>query len=145
MRHLRTAFAIAIVATLATCKSVVRELEPTPPPRSDMTQISRSIPSHEPVPGSEARTALLFTHALPGLAAHVEIREYYVSQGRELAIALTNEALFEVRSGRFDVEAPNDKGERSSGAMWSAVPGDRVVVRTISEMAILRATYVVKD
>ena len=110
-----------------------------------MTRVERVIPAHEPVPGSTARTALIFKERIAGLAASVEIREYYVSEGEELAVTPPSEALFEVRSGILEMTTQNDKGERRKGEMWTALPGERVAVRTTSEMAILRATYVVKD
>ncbi len=140
----RSVLIILTAATLASCPGV-RELEPTPPERTDIAQIGRKVPPHEPLPGSQARTALLLTQAIPGLSAHVEVREYYVSQGRALTIVSPSEAVFEVRSGRFEISAPGVKGEHLAGISWSAVPGERVVVRTTSEMAILRAMYVVKD
>jgi hypothetical protein len=138
---------IALAAAVIGCRTTpsAAQLEPTPPERTDMTSVARTIPRHEALAGTEARTALLFSHPIPGLAAHVEVREYYVSQGKELALTPPNEALFEVRSGRFDVRAPGVEGEHGTGTSWIAGPGDRVVVRTTGEMAILRATYVVKD
>ena len=145
MGLIRITLAIVLVVGFAGCKAAPRELEPTPSERTDMKPIARTIPPHEPVPGSTARTALLFTHTIPGLKAHVEVREYYVNQGSELIIQAPSEALFEVRSGRFEVFAQNETGERGTGHMWSALPGERVAVRTTSEMAILRATYIFKD
>lgn len=143
MRLARMALVMATVASLAACKSSMRELEPTPPERTDMTPVVRTIPPHEPLPGSTATTALIFSQDLPGLSARLEVREYYLGEGHDLTITAPSEALFEVRSGRFDVTAPNEKGARSSGQMWTIQPGERVVVRTTSEMAILRATYIV--
>ena len=141
----RIALTIVIAATLAGCKTATRELEPTPPERTDMKQISRTIPPRETVPGSNARTALLFTQAIPGLGARVEVREYYISEGNELSLAPPSEALFEVRSGKFEITAPGIKGEHTTGTTWTAAPDERVIVRTTSEMAILRATYVIRE
>jgi hypothetical protein len=135
---------VAALALLAGCRSPA-PLEPTPPERTDMTPVARAIPPHEPVPGSTARTALIFKERIVGLAASVEIREYYVSGGEELAVTSPSEALFEVRSGIMEMTTQNEQGERRKGAMWTALPGERVAVRTTSEMAILRATYVIKD
>jgi hypothetical protein len=145
MRLARIALAVAIIAVLAACASSSRELEPTPPERKDIPQITRPIPPHEPMPGTNARTALLFTHEISGVGARVEVREYYVSEGNELAISPPSEALFEIRSGRFDVDAREMKGQHSTGTMWTAAPSDRVVVRTTSEIAVLRATYVARQ
>jgi hypothetical protein len=143
---MRTATAVALALALFTgCRSTATSLEPTPPERADMVSAPRAIPAQEPVPGTKAQTALVFREKIAGLRAHVEIREYYVPQGQELAVAATSEGLFEVRSGLFDVATANDKGPRGKGQMWMAVPGERIVVRTKGEMAILRATYVVKD
>jgi hypothetical protein len=145
MRLTRISLAIVVAATLGGCRSTTRQLEPTPPERTDMPRISRPIPPREPVPGSNARTALLFTQAIPGLGAHMEVREYYISQGNELSITSPNEGVFEVRSGKFNIDAPGVKGEHSAGTTWTAAPDERVVVRTTSELAILRATYIVRE
>src|SRR5260221_1044865 len=111
------------------CPPAVHNLEPTPPDRTDMTPVTRKIPPHEPVPGSTARTALVFRERIAGLAASVEIREYYISAGQEVALASPSEALFDVRSGILDLTTPNDKGERRKGQIWTALPGERVAVR----------------
>lgn len=145
MKITQTALSILFCAALAGCKSSTVELEPTPPERTDIVQIVRTIPPHESLPGSTARTALLFTQAIPGLGAHIEVREYYVSQGSELALTPTSEAVFEVRSGLFEISAPGVKGEHTGGTTWTAAPGERVLARTTGEIAILRAIYVVKD
>jgi hypothetical protein len=145
MRLTRIAFTIVIAATLAGCNTATRELEPTPPERTDIKQIARPIAAREAVPGSNARTALLFTQSIPGLAARVEVREYYIREGNELSIVPPSEALFEVRSGKFEVTAPRLKGEHTTGTTWTATPDERVIVRTTSEMAILRATYVIRE
>jgi len=55
------------------------------------------------------------------------------------------EAVLEVRSGRFELSAPGVKGEHTSGIAWTTDAGQRIVVRTIGEMATLRAMYVVKN
>lgn len=110
-----------------------------------MTRVERTIPAHEPVPGSTARTALVFKERIAGVPASVEIREYYVGQGQELAVTAPSEALFEVRSGILELTTQNERGERRKGQMWTALPGERVAVRPTTEMAILRATYIVKD
>jgi len=138
------AILVIALAAPASC-TAARNLEPTPPERGDLVQIVRRRPPHEPVPDSTARTALLYEQSLPGLNAHVEVREYYVSQGRDLTIHPKSDAVFEVRSGRFEVTAPGIKGEHLNGTTWAAGPGESVVVRTTGEMAILRAMYVVKD
>jgi|GEM_PF-5509360 len=150
MRPIATALTLILAAMLAGCYSSRPStepdaLEPTPPERTDLRQIPRTIPARQEVPGANARTALLFTQAIPGLGAHVEVREYYISEGNELALTPPSEALFEVRSGTFAVDAPGVKGERSAGTLWTATPQERVVVRTTSELAILRATYVVRE
>jgi hypothetical protein len=145
MRLTRIAVSAAMIATLAGCKSATRELEPTPPERTDIPKIVREIPPHEPLPGGKGRTALLFTQEIPGLGARVEIREYYISEGNEVVLTPPSEALFEIRSGQFDVAAPELKGEHATGTTWTAAPGERVTVRTTSELAVLRATYVVRE
>jgi len=146
MRLTRVALSVAMIGLLAGCRaSSMGQLEPTPPERTDMPKVARSIPPHDALPGTNARTALLFTTPIPGLGAHVEVREYYVSEGNEVAITPPSEALFEIRSGKFDVAAREIKGEHSTGTTWTAAPGERVVVKTTSELAVLRATYVVRD
>jgi len=110
-----------------------------------MIKITRTMPAHEVLPGTKARTALLFSTPIPGSGLRVEVREYYVSEGNEITVAPPGEALCEIRGGKFDVTAPAVKGERVAGTMWTAAPGDRVVVKTTSEMAILRCTYVVSQ
>jgi hypothetical protein len=145
MRLTRFAIFVALVAVLAACRPFTRELEPTPPERTDIPQIPRQIPPHESMPGTNAHTALLFTHEIPGMRARIEVREYYVSEGTEVAIASPSEALFEIRSGKLNVEARDVKGEHLTGTTWTAAPNERVVVRTTSELAVLRATFVVRE
>jgi hypothetical protein len=145
MRPIQLAGTLVLAAVLAGCYSTARELEPTPPERTDLKQVARTIPPREPVPGANARTAVLFTQAIPGLGARVEVREYYVSEGNELALTPPSEAFFEVRSGKFEIDAPGVKGEHGAGTSWTATPQERVVVRTTSELAILRATYVIRE
>ena len=139
----RTAPAFAVAALFAACSPPARE--PTPPERTDIPKIVRQIPPYEPMPGGNARTALLFMRDIPGLRARVEIREYYVSERNEITVSPPSEAFFEIRGGRLAVEAPNMKGEQSTGTTWTTAPNDRVTVRAASEVAILRATYVVRQ
>jgi hypothetical protein len=134
-----------VVVLLVGCRASLSELEPTPPPRADMIKITRTIPAHEVLPGTGARTALLFAHPIPGSGLHVEVRDYYVSEGNEITVAPTSEAVCEIRGGKFYVTAPEVRGERVTGTMWTATPGDRVVVKTTSETAVLRCTYVVRQ
>ena len=143
MTPTRLAFLFVLTLLFASCGPSTRE--PTPPERTDIPKIVRQIPPHEPVPGSNARTALLFMHDIPGLNARVEVREYYVSERNEVTISSPSEALFEVRSGRFSIDAPEVKAEQSTGMTWTAPPNGRVVARAISEVAILRATYVIRQ
>ena len=145
MERIGRLLALTVIATLVGCQASMRELEPTPPARTDMTRIERTIPPHEPLLGTKARTALLFAPSIPGLGLRVEVREYYVSQGDEAAISPASETLCEIRGGRFDVAAPEVKGERATGTMWTVAPGDRVAVRTTSEMAVLRCTSVARE
>lgn len=146
MRFRPLALSAALLVLVAGCStSALHELEPTPPERTDMPKVSRTIPPHEALPGTNARTALLFTTPLPGLGAHLEVREYYVAENNEVTITPPSEALFEIRSGKFDVAAPELKGEHGTGTTWTAAPGERVAVRTTSELAVLRATYIVKE
>jgi hypothetical protein len=145
MRPACAAVALIIAVAVAGCKSTTREPEPTPPERTDIRQITRPIPPREPLPGTDARTALLFTKPIPALNALVEVREYFLNEGKELTLTLPSEALFEIRSGKFDVAAPKVKGVHSTGTMWTARPGEHVTVKTTSQLAILRATYVVKE
>ena len=133
-----------VLTLLAGCRSPA-PLEPTPPQRTDMTPVTRVIPAHELVPGSTARTALIFKERIAGLAASVEIREYYVGEGQELAVTTPSEAVFEVRSGILQLTTQNENGERRKGQMWLVPPGERVAVRPTTEIAVLRAMYVVKD
>src|SRR5207248_9774179 len=119
----------ALASALAACQTANRELDPTPPERTDMPKVSRPIPPHEPLPGTNARTALLFTQPIPGLGARVEIREFYISEGNDVTITPPSEALFEIRSGKLNVTAPEIKGEHSTGTTWTAAPGERVGVR----------------
>ncbi len=143
MRLTRTAPALAVAALFMACGQSTRE--PTPPERTDVHKIVRQIPPHEPVPGTNARTALLFRHDIPGLPARVETREYYLSERTELTISPASETLFEIRSGRFAVDAPNMNGEQSTGATWTMVPNDHGTVRATSEVAILRAISVIRQ
>ncbi len=110
-----------------------------------MPTIARRIPPHEPVPGSNARTALLFTHEIPGMNARVEVREYYVSEGTELAVPAPSETMFEIRSGQFDVQTSALKGDQVKGTTWTAAPNERVVVRTTSQLAVLRAVSIIRQ
>src|SRR5262245_39358688 len=137
--------AIAVLAGGCRRSPSPQELEPTPPERTDLPKITRQIPAHEPVPGTNARTALLFTHSIPGIGARVEVREYYVSEGNAVTLTPASEAIFEIRSGRLAVDARDTKGERATGTTWTAAPKDRVVVRALSELAVLRATYIIKE
>jgi hypothetical protein len=145
MERIARSLALTVIGILVGCQTSMRELEPTPPARTDMTRIERTIPPHEPFPGTRARTALLFAQSIPGLGLRLEVREYYVSQGDEAAISPASDMLCEIRGGRFDVAAPEVKGERVTGTMWTAAPGDRVAVKTTSEMAVLRCTSVVRE
>src|SRR5947199_9533590 len=103
MRPRCFAVSIAIFAALAGCQRLRREVEPTPPERTDIRKITRQIPPHEAIPGTSARTALLFTTTIPDLRATVEVREYYVSDGNELEMNLPScrQAKF---CSRFAVE-----------------------------------------
>jgi hypothetical protein len=148
MKYTRITLVAAIAVLVGACRRSQpspQELEPTPPERTDLPKITRQIPAHEPLPGTNARTALLLTQKIPGLGARVEIREYYISEGNEVPITPTSEALFEIRSGRLVVDAREMKGERTTGTTWTAAPKDRIVVRALSELAVLRATYIVKE
>jgi hypothetical protein len=135
----------ALVVLAAACRQATRELEPTPAERTDIPKIARQIPAHEPVPGSNARTALLFARPIPGMNARVEVREYYVSEGTELVVPAPAEAMFEIRSGTFDVQTKDLRGERLKGTTWSVQPNERVVVRTTSQMAVLRALSIIRQ
>jgi hypothetical protein len=135
----------ALLVLGAACRQATRELEPTPPERTDIPKITRQIPAHEAVPGSNARTALLFAREIPGMNARVEVREYYVSEGTELAVPTLAEAMFEIRSGTFDVQTRELKGDRVKGTTWMVVPNERVVVRTTSQLAVLRAVSIIRQ
>src|SRR5262249_8357589 len=120
-RGIMRASLVVAFCLLSGCRAPA-PLEPTPPERTDMTPVVRAIPPHEPVPGSTARTAVIFKERIAGLPASVEIREYYVGEGQELALTTPSEALFEVRSGILELTTQNDKGERRKGQMWTALP-----------------------
>ena len=55
MRATCFAVSIAVFAALAGCQGLQREVEPTPPERTDIPQIRRQIPPHEAMPGTTAR------------------------------------------------------------------------------------------
>ncbi len=144
LRH-RLLLVAALVAVGPACRQAPRDLEPTPPERTDIPKMTRQVPPHEPVPGSNARTALLFTHEIPGMNARVEVREYYIGEGTELAVPAPREAMFEIRSGRFDVQTRELKGDQVKGTTWMVAPNERVVVKTTSELAVLRAVSIIRQ
>jgi hypothetical protein len=140
---------VAVVVALAACRQrstpATQESEPTPPERTDIPKIDRQIPPREAVAGSNARSALLFSRAIPGMTARVEVREYYVGEGNELVVPASSETLLEIRGGQFDVQGTSLKGERLKGTIWSVQPNERVVVRTTSQMAVLRAVSIIRQ
>src|SRR5262245_15973777 len=105
MRPHRALLAAAIALAACGCRQTAQQLEPTPPERTDIPKIARQIPAHEPVAGTNARTALLFGRAIPDIGARIEVREYYVSEGNELTLPAAAETYFEIRGGQFEVTA----------------------------------------
>src|SRR5438128_8154476 len=103
-RVLAAVLVIAAAACRDTSRQTSQELEPTPPERTDIPKIAREIPPREAVQGTSANTALLFAHAIPGMDARVEVREFYVPEGAGVAVPTPNETLFEIRGGQFDVQ-----------------------------------------
>jgi len=140
---------VAVVVALASCRqtapSTGQESEPTPPERTDIPKIARQIPPREAIAGSTARTALLYSNAIPGLNARVEVREYYVSEGTAFPVPAPSETLLEIRGGVFDVQGSALKGEQQKGTIWAVQPNERVVVRTTSQMAVLRAVSIIRQ
>ncbi|HYT68947.1 MAG TPA: hypothetical protein VEL51_21160 [Vicinamibacterales bacterium] len=139
----------ATVVGLAACRragpSTTQQREPTPPERADIPKIARQIPPREAIAGSNARMALLYSHAIPGMNARVEVREYYVSEGAAFPVPVASETLLEVLGGVFDVQAVALKGEQLKGTIWAVQPNERVVVRTTSQMAVLRAVSIIRQ
>jgi len=79
------------------------------------------------------------------VGARVEVRELYVGEGTELAVPTPSEALFEIRSGTFDVQTRELKGAQLKGTTWTVAAHERVVVRTTSQMAVLRAVSIIRQ
>jgi len=141
MSVVRRTLIVTLIAAAA-CTSSKSRLEPAPFPATEMMKAERQIPPREPIPGTSAATSLQFSQDMTCAGVHVEVRHYYVEQERTLTVVAKSEAVFEIVSGRFDVMAPGIHGAHSS-AVWKAEPGDVITVRTLSEHAVLRATYVI--